>query len=330
MNPGTRRRLADRRAAANLRQRTHQIEVDGTRIAWTERGQGEDLVLLHGIGDSRRTWRCVAPVLATRYRVLMPDLPGHGMSGRPDAPYTLTWFAAVISDWMAAIGVRHAHLVGHSFGGGVAQWLVLDHRTRVDRLALIAAGGLGPEVGLGLRLAALPFTELLYSPAAMWFGTLLSLLLSPDSFGNPTLPEIGRRARENGIRGTGRAFSRTIRGVVNVFGQVVQTREGVGAVTSLPPVALYWGADDPVIPVKHGRLALGLFPGATLEVFPGCGHYPHLQQPEKVAAKVLEFLGDPQRAPVRLDPAARAAIALIPAVAEILPALERGGHGSAG
>jgi pimeloyl-ACP methyl ester carboxylesterase len=108
------------------------------------------LVLIHGFQQSHRTWRRVAPLLAEEFRLLMPDLPGHGLSGRPDAPYTLTWYAKTVVAWMDAIGVRRAHVCGHSFGGGIAQWMLLDHRTRVSRLALVAPGGLGAEVGIGL------------------------------------------------------------------------------------------------------------------------------------------------------------------------------------
>lgn len=281
--------------------RTHVTTVKGTQVAWTERGDGEDLVLLHGVGDSHRTWRCLAPILAEQYRVLMPDLPGHGLSGRPDAPYTLAWFAEVVSDWMSEIGVRRAHVLGHSFGGGVAQWLLLDHRDRVDRLGLIAAGGLGREIGLGVRLAALPFPEQLCTPTAMWLGTLLGVLLSRETFGNPSLSAIREIARLNGMKGTGRAFCRTIRSVVDLSGQFMQTSNGIGSVPRLPPIALFWGAEDRVIPVDHGRAALGMLEGATLDVFPRCGHYPHLQHPERVAAEVLAFLGDQRRAPAQFS-----------------------------
>lgn len=310
---------APRVAPACMSPRDHVTTVAGTPIAWTEQGAGENLVLIHGIGDSRRTWRIIAPLLARHYRVLMPDLPGHGDSGRPDAPYTLTWFAQMLSDWMKAIRVRHAHVVGHSFGGGVAQWLVLDHRARVDRLALIAAGGLGREVGIGLRLASLPFPERLCTPSAMWLGTLLGVLLTRQSFGNPPMLEIRSHAHLNGIRGTGRAFCRTVRGVVNVFGQSVQTRDGFTAIVTLPPIALFWGAGDQVIPVEHGRLALQLFQGATLKVFPGCGHYPHLQEPRKVATALLAFLGNRHRTPVRL--VAPIPVAILPPGKAAIPVL---------
>ena len=308
-------RPTDRSAAtAGVRERLHVTAVAGTTVAWSEQGAGEDLVLLHGIGDSGRTWRRVAPALAAHYRVLMPDLPGHGLSGRPDAPYTLPWFADVLGDWMTGIGVPHAHVVGHSFGGGVAQWFLLEHRARVDRLALIAPGGLGREVGFGLRLAALPFPERFCPPAAMWLGTWLGLVSSRRALGNPPFAEIREIARLNGREGSGRAFCRSVRGVINVFGQFMQTRAGVRAVATLPPIAMFWGANDRVIPADHGRLALDLFRGATLEVFPGCGHYPHLEEPARLAAAVLAFLGDARRRPVHLALPGRAAVQLLPAL----------------
>jgi pimeloyl-ACP methyl ester carboxylesterase len=294
------RRRRPARGTRSFREQHHLTSVAGTRVAWTEQGSGETLVLLHGIGDSRRTWRRVAPALARGYRVLTPDLPGHGLSGRPDAPYTLDWYARVVLAWLGRIGVRRTHVVGHSFGGGVAQWLLLDRRSPVDRLALIAAGGLGRAVGLGLRLAALPFPERFCPPLAMWLGTWLGLVLSRRTFGYPSIREIREIARLNAIRGTGRAFCRTVRGVIDLTGQYMQTRDGVGGISTLPPIALFWGAQDRIIPVDHGREALALLRGATLDVYPGCGHYPHLEQPEQLVAGILAFLGDPQRPLVQL------------------------------
>lgn len=301
--------------SARISQRSHVTAVAGTEIAWTEQGRGEAIILLHGIGDSGRTWVRVAPLLAEHYRVLVPDLPGHGRSGRPDAPYTLAWFADVLAAWMMRIGLRRAHVVGHSFGGGVAQWLLIEHRAQVDRLALVAAGGLGREVTFGLRLAAIPFPERFCTPAAMWLSTLLGLLASRKILGYPGLAEIRESARLNGMEGTGRAFCRTVRGVIDTSGQHMQTRAGVGSVPTLPPIALFWGAEDRIIPVDHGRLALTLFRGATLDVYPRCGHYPHLQEAARFAAELLSFLADDQRAPARLCPSARPMVACLPAQA---------------
>lgn len=100
--------------------------VRGVRVHWAELGESvgsPPLVLLHGLSDCNRTWWQLAPRLALRRRVLMPDLPGHGLSDRPDATYDLDWYAGVMEGWLEAAGVGRADFVGHSFGGGVAQMM---------------------------------------------------------------------------------------------------------------------------------------------------------------------------------------------------------------
>src|SRR4029077_1766611 len=137
-------------------ERHSQVDLGEVTIHWTEVGQGPPLLLLHGLNDSHRTWREIWPRLRGR-RVLMLDLPGHGMSNRPDAPYTLDWNAAQVARFIEHLDLRNLDLVGHSYGGGVAQWLLLKSRHRIRRLALLSSGGLGREVYPWLRLASVPF-----------------------------------------------------------------------------------------------------------------------------------------------------------------------------
>jgi pimeloyl-ACP methyl ester carboxylesterase len=107
---------------------SHKTNVHCISIAWSEMGAGEPLILIHGFQDTHRVWAKVAPLLAHDFRVLMPDLPGSGLSDRPDAPYTLTWYARMVIAWMDAIGLSHAHICGHSFGGGIAPTFAHDLR----------------------------------------------------------------------------------------------------------------------------------------------------------------------------------------------------------
>jgi len=278
----------------------HEVTVDGTRIAWGELGDGPPLILLHGLRDSHRTWRRVAPLLADGFRVLMPDLPGHGLSGRPDAAYTLDWYARTLSAWLDAIGIERAHLCGHSFGGGIAQWLLLEGRHRVDRLGLVAPGGLGREVGMGLRLAALPILGPRLAPLVVRHLLPFVLLFARQTFGGMEPAEIVRAVRMNDIPGTERAFQRTVEGVINITGQYMQTIHRVREVASLPPIALFWGEEDTILPIAHGRATLARSTGITLHTYAGCGHYPHLQHPAAWAADLSAFLCDPARPPARL------------------------------
>jgi pimeloyl-ACP methyl ester carboxylesterase len=285
--------------------RAHMTEVGGTTIAWGEMGDGPPLILLHGIQDSHRAWRRVAPLLAERFRVLMPDLPGSGLSGRPDAPYTLTWFAEMIGAWMEAIGVEHAHFCAHSFGGGIAQWMLLKQRARVDRLALVAPGGLGRGVAPGMRISTFPVLGPLLTPKLMSIALPAAVRLAPGLFGHMEPEEQERFIALSRIPGSDRAFRRTVGGVINVLGQYVASIDRVGEVAQLPPMALFWGDKDPVIPVRHGRKTVARSEGITLTVYKGCGHFVSLDEPARFAADLMQFLSDPDRMGARIRPSGR-------------------------
>ena len=281
---------------------THRTKVDGTSIAWNEMGAGYPVVLLHGVADSHRTWRRTAPWLSRKFRVLMPDLPGHGWSGRPDASYTLDWYARTIANWMDAVGVAKAHVCGHSFGGGIAQWMLLDNRSRVDRLALVAPGGLGQDVSLALKVATFPLLGPALSSPVMRLSLLVGSRIFPRSFGDSEPDEARLLARMHGVRGTARAFRRSVAGVINLSGQYVQTIERAHEIKSLPVIALFWGAEDSVIPISHSAGFLNRFRGITLASYPGCGHFPQLHTRCEFARDLVGFLSDPLRSPAVLRP----------------------------
>ena len=280
----------------------HVRRVGSTSIAWWELGQGEPLVLLHGVGDSHRTWRRVAPELSKRYRLLMPDLPGHGLSGKSDAPYTLPWFAHTMHEWLDTLDVPRTHLVGHSYGGGVAQWMLLERPQRITRLALVASGGFGRDVTFGLRLPTFPVLGPALTPSLMGQGTRLMMRFGLGGHAAIEREEIDRLVWMNNAPGSGVAFHRTLAGCVNVFGQTIKTMERVEEIASLPPLAFFWGERDAVIPVRHGREAHARFEGAELIAYPDAGHCPHLDESAHFAADLAAFSERPIETPIRLAP----------------------------
>jgi pimeloyl-ACP methyl ester carboxylesterase len=269
-------------------------------MAWGELGAGPPLVLLHGILDSHRTWRRAAPLLARHFRVLMPDLPGYGWSGRPDAPYTLSWYARMVASWMGVVGLERAHVCGHSYGGGIAAWMLLQERSRIDRLALVAAGGLGREVGLGMRLATIPVIGPALTPLVMRYGVPLVLRFAPATVGHIEPAEAALAVRMARLPGSVRALERSVGGVINVFGQYLNMVDRAHEIAALPPLAVYWGTKDPIIPLRHGERLLQRLTGVTLTTYRGCGHYPHLDAASEFARDLGEFLCDPARQPARV------------------------------
>lgn len=271
-------------------------EVD---LHWAEAGSGPPLVLLHGLCDSHRTWFPVAPALARSRRVLMLDLAGHGESSRPDASYTLDWHANIVAAWLETLGLEEVDLVGHSYGGGVAQWMLLEHRRRVRRLVLEAAGGLGREVGPALRWASFPFFVERFGQPFMSLGTTRALNSAGAAFSDE---EIATLAAFNARPGTARAFSRSVRDVINGWGQHRHFLDRAREVASLPPIAILWGEADPLIPIAHGVNAASLLEGVTLTRFPGVGHFPHRQEPARYVKALEAFLDAPDLAGARLAP----------------------------
>ncbi|HEY3355051.1 MAG TPA: alpha/beta fold hydrolase [Polyangia bacterium] len=278
----------------------HESIVNGTRLVWGELGAGPPLVLLHGLWDSHRAWRRCAPLLAPHFRLLMLDLPGHGWSGRPDAPYTMTWFADMVGGWMDAIGVARAHVCGHSFGGGIAQCMLLTHRARIDRLALVDAGGLGRELAVTMRLATVPLLGPLVTPFALRVGSPIVARYMPQLLGHMEPAEAEVVLRMCGIPGSARAFQRALAAVVDLRGQRMQMAERVHEIPDLPPIALFWGANDPMIPVHHATRFLERLSGVSLAAYPGCGHFPQLDEAPAFARDLTAYLNEPARPAARL------------------------------
>jgi pimeloyl-ACP methyl ester carboxylesterase len=273
--------------------RDHFVEVEGVRLHWAEIGEASDappVVLLHGLNNSTLSWSLVAPLLATDRRVVMPDLPGHGQSERPNAGYELAWYAHIIARWLEAIGIEKADIVGHSFGGGVAQMLLLECPERIRRLVLVAAGGLGKGVGWWLRLASLPRVVEYLGQPFMALGTRLALRGAHEGV---TRKDIKQLSRFNSQAGSARAFARTVRDVINWRGQRRNFLQRVTEVAKLPPVLILWGGRDALIPIEQGRAFAAMLEGAVFKTFEGCGHYLHNEQPEAFVKAVREFLDDP-------------------------------------
>ena len=281
-------------------------DIDGVRLHWVQLGQQNTesaehvpIVLLHGLTDSHLTWRAVAAELAVDHCVLAPDLPGCGLSERPNASYRLQWHAHVIARWLERLDLRRVDVVGHSFGGGVAQMLLLECPERIRRIVLVASGGLGRDVGFWLKFATFPHFVEHYGQAFMPFGTRRALGHVRDE---RTKQDVRALSAMNAKRGTARAFSRTVRDVIGFRGQTRLFLQRAHEIAAFPPIAVLWGEADKLIPVAHGRAFTERMEGVRFQSFPECGHYVHQERPAEVVAAIRDFLDDSNAAAVRLRP----------------------------
>lgn len=235
--------------------------------------------------------------LGRRHRVLGLDLPGCGLSARPDASYTLDWQASLVDAWLDRIGVTTCDVVGHSFGGGLAMWLLLYRASAIRRLALVAPGGLGRDLAIELRLAALPFVVERYGQPWMGSATRLLTRLNGPSL---AVDECRRLHRMNTSPGTARAFARTVRDVISWRGQTRHFLHRAGEVRTLPAIALFWGEKDRIIPIRQGEELCSVLENCTLERFPGAGHFLHWQRPHELATALSRYLDAPDVPRARL------------------------------
>lgn len=268
----------------------HSASVGGVKLHWLEIGSSHTvppLILLHGLGGSSQMWKRTAPFLAEERRVLIPDLPGHGLSERLEAGYQLSWYAQLISRWIHSLGLRKVDVVGHSFGGGVAQMLLLEDSIRIRRLILAASGGLGKDIGFWLRLASIPYVVEKFGQPFMGLGTRLTLSRLKKVL---TREELDELIAMNEIQGSARAFSRTVRDVINWRGQTRNFLDRAHEIKSLPPIAVIWGDCDALIPHSHGEALRKSVEGVTFIKLKGCGHFLQQENPQAFAREVRAFI----------------------------------------
>ncbi len=282
-----------------------ELVLHGHRMSYRTAGEGSVIALIHGITSTSDTWRELLPLLAERHTVVAPDLLGHGDSAKPRGDYSLGAYAAGLRDLLVALGYERANIVGHSLGGGVAMQFAYQFPERCERLALISSGGLGREVHLLLRAASLPGSELILpliaAPKVLEAGAAVGAFLS--RIGLRPSADLGEIARGYASLDNSRsrlAFLHTLRAVIDPIGQRVSARDRLYLAQEVPSL-IVWGERDPVIPAEHGREAHAAMPGSRIEVLPQAGHFPHLDEPRRVARALEELVANSKPAEIRTD-----------------------------
>ncbi|MGO4445287.1 alpha/beta fold hydrolase [Mycobacterium sp. 2YAF39] len=261
------------------------MTVHGDRVAYRDEGRGEVVLLIHGIGGSSSTWSAVIPLLAKKYRVIAPDLLGHGQSDKPRGDYSVGALAVVLRDLLDELGITRVTVVGHSLGGGIAMQFAHQHRQYCDRIVLVSSGGFGDDVSRVFRLLSLPGSEFVLPmiasrPAVLAGNALRALLGSDDRF--DARPPLSNRENR-------RAFLRTLRSVVDYRGQAVSALNRLCCSDDLPALIIS-GDQDRIIPVEHARAAHATMPNSRLHVLAGVHHHPPTEEPQKVAGLIDQFL----------------------------------------
>jgi pimeloyl-ACP methyl ester carboxylesterase len=289
---------------ADLQPRQEEIVLHGHRVSYRVAGDdGPVVLLIHGIVGCAAQWDQVAPLLAERYRVVAPDLLGHGQSAKPRGDYSLGAYAASVRDLLVALGHRRATVVGHSLGGGVAMQFAYEYPPFAERLVLVSSGGLGREVHPLLRAGTLPGSEIVLPLIAheRLHGVAGAIGQALDWLGLRAGPDLAEMARGYGSladAGARQAFIHTLRAVLDITGQRVSATDRLYLAALLPSLII-WGSRDPLIPVDHAAIAHEGLPESRLEIFEGVGHFPQLHEPVRFAHTLIDFIETTE--PTQLD-----------------------------
>lgn len=258
---------------------------NGYRIHYLEQGEGPAVVFLHGSGNGacgHSNFKGNYPVFADGgYRCIVPDLIGYGYSDKPDdVEYPLSFFVECVHQAMAAIGLKKYTLVGNSLGGAIALGLALAHPEQVERLILMAPGGLNdlPDYMAMPGMAAMfqlfgsdePVTE-----QRMKEFFIKAFVVDPQYVDDELVHERHQLMQLQNP-------------------QVIQTMsvpnmtERLGEITQ-PTLAL-WGLDEKMMP-ESGilRLAKGL-PDCRTVLLPRCGHWVMIEHRDYFNRACLDFL----------------------------------------
>ncbi len=254
------------------------VQTNNITMHYEEAGQGEPLLLLHGLGSSAEDWELQMPAFAQRYRVIVPDARGHGRTDKPPGPYSVPQMAADARGLLDVLGVASAHIVGLSMGGMIAFQMAVDGPERVRSLVIVNSGpALVPRTfNEWLRVRQRLLLARLFSPARS------ARFLSRRLFPRPEQEEARVQLIERWGRNDPAAYRAAMRALVgwSVLDRVRDIR---------CPVLVIAGDRD-YTPVEAKRAYADLIPGARLVVFEDSGHATPIDQAERFNEVVLGFL----------------------------------------
>ena len=268
--------------------------ANGVRLAYQIEGEGEPLLMVAGTGFPGAVWRTQPSGRLARagFRVITYDYRGVGGSDKPDVPYTCNMFAQDACGLLDALGIPSAHVLGHSMGGRVAQWMALGQPRRVRSLVLVASGAGDSDPGSTMP-RGIPLGTTVELAAKGYEGYIREHFASPFFFSrafvehHPEVVEAQFRAFWN-ERPPLKLYLRHV-----IARQAHQTAERLAEITAPTLVIVSDGDTAESSTGSHFAqsefLALHI-PNAEWKVVPGAAHMFMWEKPQESSAVIVAFL----------------------------------------
>jgi pimeloyl-ACP methyl ester carboxylesterase len=270
----------------------HTVLVHDQRIAYLDVGAGPPVILIHGFGGSMWQWEYQQHQLSQHFRVLTLDLPGAGLSDKPDIDYRPDQMLDYFVGFMDAMKIPQATLVGNSMGAGLAIGMALTHPTRVAKLALV--DGLPQHVME--KLTSPSVRRALESSAPSWlvsfgntlFGSLMIESVLQEIVYDPALltPAVLERSKRN------RQLPGLIKPIMTVRENLPLWESGFAMrlATVTHPTLIFWGEEDRVFPIAVGEDLHRTIKGSRFIRIPKAGHIPQWERPDVVNPELITFI----------------------------------------
>lgn len=255
------------------------LPTNDTTLHYLDEGHGDPIVFLHGLGSSGQDWELQTQFFAPRFRVIAPDLRGHGRSGKPAGPYSIALLASDVTALLDALAIESAHIVGLSLGGLVAQQLAIAAPRRVRRLALT-------------NTFARLFSGNVVQMARLLRRGMISLLLPLERsaprvaaglFPLPHQVELRRLAAQRLADNDRRAYRASIAAI-----RRFDSRRDVHRIAR--PTLIVTGDRDDTIPRERQRDLAWRIHHARWEVIRDSGHATPIDQPDIYNELLVSFL----------------------------------------
>ena len=276
-------------SATEVRKR---VVLSGGPIHYTEAGEGEPIVFVHGVFVNGALWRKVVERLSGRYRCIAPDWPlgSHPEAMDPSADLSTPGVAALVAEFLTSLSLERVTLVGNDTGGAVCQLVLADHRDRVGRLVLTSCDAFEtyPPKPFGFlraipRIPGAAFSlaqTMRFRPARrlpIAYGWLMNRLPETeimDSYATPTLqPDIRRDAKKL-LKGISKEHT---------IGAARRFADFRG------PVLLAWAGEDKLFPLSLAHRLKEVLPQAELEVIEGARTFISEDRPDELAHVIDSF-----------------------------------------
>ena len=262
---------------------------DGTRIEWDESGAGEPLLLIMGLGYTKEMWHRTRPSLSQHYRTIAFDNRGVGKSDVPGGAYSIHQMAGDAAAVLDAAGIDHAHVLGISMGGMIAQEFTLNYPNRVRSL-ILACTACGGKNAIPAEQKVL---DILMARGSM----------TPDEGAEAMVPYIydaaTPRARIDEDLAIRRAHYPTLAGYMGQIQAIVAWTSFDRLSQIQAPTLILHGETDQLVPPGNARILAEHIPNSRLVMLPHASHIFPTDQPEACHREILAFLSEMSGRPGR-------------------------------